>query len=85
MAPGASDEAWQHCGNIHPVHGQVEKPPNLRALDLRKLIYGRRLRLRALWTEWSVEVRVLSGALGKALLRHAGPFLFSKPHVRLKL
>src|SRR5947209_4713944 len=26
---------------------------------------GRRARLRALWTEWSVEVRVLSGALGK--------------------
>src|SRR5262245_20016769 len=24
---------------------------------------GRRARLRALWTEWSVEVRVLSGAL----------------------
>ncbi len=26
---------------------------------------GRRARLRALWTDWSVEVRVLSGALGK--------------------
>jgi hypothetical protein len=28
--------------------------------------------LRALWTEWSVEVRVLSGALGKP--RVAGAF-----------
>ena len=33
---------------------------------------GRRARLRALWTEWSVEVRVLSGALGKP--RVAGLF-----------
>ena len=33
---------------------------------------GRRARLRALWTEWSVEVRVLSGALWKA--PHSGAF-----------
>ena len=33
---------------------------------------GRRARLRALWTDWSVEVRVLSGALGKP--RTAGLF-----------
>src|SRR3984885_6525304 len=36
---------------------------------------GRRARLRALWTLWSVEVRVLSGALGKAPF--AGLFCFS--------
>ena len=32
---------------------------------------GRRARLRALWTEWSVEVRVLSGALEKPPLGQA--------------
>ena len=36
---------------------------------------GRRARLRALWTDWSVEVRVLSGALGKAPLD--GAFSYS--------
>src|ERR1700722_4676729 len=37
---------------------------------------GRRARLRALWTAWSVEVRVLSGALRKP--RTAGFFLASR-------
>jgi hypothetical protein len=37
---------------------------------------GRRARLRALWTEWSVEVRVLSGALGKP--RYRGFFFASR-------
>jgi hypothetical protein len=36
---------------------------------------GRRARLRALWTEWSVEVRVLFGALEKP--RSRGAFLLS--------
>src|SRR3954471_6552629 len=35
---------------------------------------GRRARLRALWAEWPVEVRVLFGALGKA--RTCGLFSF---------
>jgi hypothetical protein len=34
----------------------------LRASDAGKPIYAGRFGLRALWTEWSVEVRVLSGA-----------------------
>src|SRR3954467_7636726 len=38
---------------------------------------GRRARLRALWTEWSVEVRVLFGALEKP--RACGAFLLSGP------
>ena len=33
---------------------------------------GRRARLRALWTNWSVEVRVLSGAWEEA--PHVGAF-----------
>src|SRR4051812_22816236 len=35
---------------------------------------GRRARLRALWAEWPVEVRILSGALEKP--RDGGVFLF---------
>src|SRR2546423_11248937 len=35
---------------------------------------GRRARLRALWTEWSVEVRILSGALGEPRMVHGGAF-----------
>jgi hypothetical protein len=38
-------------------------PNVLDDLDAHKRIDARRTRLRALWTEWSVEVRVLSGAL----------------------
>ena len=44
---------------------------DLDGLDARGSIYTGRSRLRALWTEWSVEVRVLSGAVGKP--RKAGP------------
>jgi hypothetical protein len=40
-------------------------PHDLDDLDARGGIYTGRSRLRALWTAWSVEVRVLSGALGK--------------------
>src|SRR5437016_3983260 len=36
---------------------------------------GRRARLRALWTVWSVEVRVLSGALGKPAWCMVGVFV----------
>jgi hypothetical protein len=35
-------------------------------LDVAGPIYAGRIGLRALWTEWSVEVRVLSGASKKA-------------------
>jgi hypothetical protein len=42
------------------------KPTNVDDLDARGGIYASCARLRALWTLWSVEVRVLSGALGKA-------------------
>jgi hypothetical protein len=41
------------------------KPTNLEDLDALGSIYAPRTGLRALWTLWSVEVRVLSGALGK--------------------
>ncbi len=44
---------------------------------------GRRARLRALWTEWSVEVRVLSGALEKP--RIAGLFSCLTPARRRRL
>jgi hypothetical protein len=40
-----------------------EKRRNLDDLDARKSRYMRGFWLRALWTLWSVEVRVLSGAL----------------------
>jgi Protein of unknown function (DUF1214) len=54
---------------------------NLDDLDARRSTYTTRIRLRALWTLWSVEVRVLSGALGKP--RTAGLFMFSDaPGVR---
>src|SRR5262249_55672676 len=39
-----------------------EKPDDADDLDAGRPIYAGRPRLRALWTEWSVEVRVLSGA-----------------------
>jgi hypothetical protein len=52
--------------NLSSAHS---KPTNLDDLDARELIYTRRSRLRALWTVWSVEVRVFSGALGKAEAR----------------
>src|ERR1700744_5768995 len=48
-----------------PVQGYTGRPRACGGI-------GRRARLRALWTEWSVEVRVLSGALGKP--RTAGLF-----------
>ena len=48
------------------------KPLDLRASDARKPIYAGRFGLRALWTDWSVEVRVFSGALG--MPREAGLF-----------
>jgi len=48
------------------------EPRNLDDSDAGRLIYASRPRLRALWTLWSVEVRVLSGALGKP--RTAGLF-----------
>src|SRR5690348_1273270 len=54
------------------LSSQSRKPPNLRLLDRWKPIYIGRFGLRALWTEWSVEVRVLSGALWKA--PHCGAF-----------
>ena len=41
---------------------------------------GRRARLRALWTEWSVEVRVLFGALEKP--RSRGAFLLSGANIQ---
>ena len=41
------------------------KPRKLDDLDARGSTYTPRSRLRALWTVWSVEVRVLSGALEK--------------------
>jgi hypothetical protein len=54
------------------------KPHDLHDLDAAHSIHTTRTWLRALWTEWSVEVRVLSGALEKP--RVAG--LFSYPRAR---
>src|SRR5947209_104534 len=54
------------------------EPRKLDDLDTRRSIYAGRSRLRALWTEWSVEVRVLSGALGKP--RSAGFFMLQRRH-----
>jgi hypothetical protein len=41
------------------------KTRKLDELDGAERIDAGRIRLRALWTEWSVEVRVLSGASEK--------------------
>ena len=54
-------------------------PPNVRLLDPREPIYAERFGFRALWTEWSVDVRVLSGALGKAPHRAAFLILAQPP------
>ena len=53
------------------VDGRTQGAPNAPGYTGRPRAcggIGRRARLRALWTDWSVEVRVLSGALGKAPL-----------------
>ena len=50
------------------------KLDDLRDLDAAQSIHTTRTWLRALWTDWSVEVRVLSGALGKP--RSSGLFMF---------
>jgi len=42
------------------------KSRNLDDLDAHEPIYTNRIGLRALWTDWFLEVRVFSGALGKA-------------------
>lgn len=47
-------------------------PTNLLPLDPRETPYIGPFRLKALWTVWSVEVRVFSGASGKA--QHCGAF-----------
>jgi hypothetical protein len=43
------------------------KPLDLHDLDAAESIHTTRTWLRALWTDWSVEVRVFSGALGGPL------------------
>jgi hypothetical protein len=50
------------------------EPRNLDDLDAAGRIYTTGTRLRALWTVWSVEVRVFSGALGKPRVSHVGAF-----------
>ena len=55
------------------VSNASSKATNLDDLDARGSIYAPCARLRALWTLWSVEVRVLSGALEKP--RTAGLFV----------
>jgi L-amino acid N-acyltransferase YncA len=45
----------------HPSDAS-SKPRKLDGLDAPGLIHAGRIWMRALWTEWSVEVRVLSGA-----------------------
>jgi hypothetical protein len=65
----ATDAAEQGCSGRHPPEAILAAPGACGGI-------GRRARLRALWTEWSVEVRVLSGALEKARatrLFHARP------------
>src|SRR5262249_3731323 len=42
-----------------------QNPRKLDPPDAAGRSYASRIGLRALWTEWSVEVRVLSGALAK--------------------
>src|SRR3984885_12136037 len=56
------------------VHGAGGLPRAILANPRACGGIGRRARLRALWTDWSVEVRVLSGALGKP--RECGAFLW---------
>jgi len=51
------------------------EPHDLPNLDAGQSIYSARTWLRALWTEWSVEVRVFSGAWRKAPQRQRGAFL----------
>jgi hypothetical protein len=72
MGPGRDNTR----DNIHCVHpsSASTKPPNLDDLDAPGSIYTGHTRLRALWTVWSVEVRVLSGGLEKP--RPAGLFLY---------
>jgi hypothetical protein len=55
--------------NIHPFHPLhcVQKTPRFARSGAVHRIHTRRTWLRALWTDWSVEVRVFSGALAKAL------------------
>jgi hypothetical protein len=47
------------------VSDASEKPNDLDDLDAGPAVYIARSRLRALWTVWSVEVLVLSGASKK--------------------
>jgi hypothetical protein len=47
---------------LSSVSTASRKPPDLQALDSTEPIYTGRFRLSALWTVWSVEVRVFSGA-----------------------
>jgi hypothetical protein len=63
----AAEQPWQHFGNVQNVErvGCVRKPDDSHDLDAGPPSYAGRPRLRALWTEWSVEVRVLSGASKK--------------------
>ena len=50
---------------LSTVSSPSTEPRNLDDSDAPRSIYAPRIGLRALWTEWSVEVRVLSGALEK--------------------
>ena len=61
------------------------EPRKLDDSDAPGSIYAPGTGLRALWTEWSVEVRVLSGAPEKPRYGSAGLFLFSKPRLGRQL
>ena len=77
IRPAAALGRGNTRSNIHSVNASnaSSKSTNLDDLDARGNIYAPCTGLRALWTLWSVEVRVLSGALGKP--RTAGLFAVS--------
>jgi hypothetical protein len=64
---GMAAVAWiEHvCENLaRPTDGLKSRPAGRRYTGRPRACggIGRRARLRALWTDWSVEVRVFSGA-----------------------
>jgi hypothetical protein len=54
------DLSFARFGQVVPPVGITRFPPD--DLDTGPPIYAGRPRLRAVWTEWSAEVRVLAGA-----------------------
>jgi len=64
-------DPWQHSWQHPPCPGCPIRPENrtICAYQTPETVSTQGSGLRALWTEWSVEVRVLSGALGSPARR----------------